>query len=146
MALESIQPLTEMSTRSIYWGKGGRCVRLTTYHHPVPLSRNLGTLTSWNLLGLSRSVTGLLYLYLHILWDSTDYICQSFTTLLCNIVLIVRWWSKKTETCSYITVKNSICVRRTESDLFWTIHINNGMYSVQLTQSMWSSWSYHYLT
>jgi len=24
------QPLTEMSTRSISWGKGGRCVRLTT--------------------------------------------------------------------------------------------------------------------
>ena len=35
-----------------------------TYHHPVPLSRNLGTLTSWNPLGLSRSVMGLLYLYL----------------------------------------------------------------------------------
>ena len=46
------------------WGKGGRCVRLTTYHHPVPLSRNLGTLTSWNPLGLSRPVMGLIYLYL----------------------------------------------------------------------------------
>ena len=41
-------------------GKGGRCVRLTTYHHPVPLSRNLGILTSWNPLGHSRPVTGLL--------------------------------------------------------------------------------------
>ena len=30
MALGSSQPLTEMSTRSISWGKGGRCVRLTT--------------------------------------------------------------------------------------------------------------------
>jgi len=29
MALLSIQPLTEMSTRSDSWGKGGRCVRLT---------------------------------------------------------------------------------------------------------------------
>jgi len=28
----------------------------------VPLSRNLGTLTSWNHLGLSRPVTGLIYL------------------------------------------------------------------------------------
>ena len=44
-------------------GKGGRCLRLTTYHHPVPLSRNLGTLTSWNPLGLSRPVMGLIYLY-----------------------------------------------------------------------------------
>ena len=25
-------------------GKGGRCLRLTTYHHPMPLSRDLGTL------------------------------------------------------------------------------------------------------
>jgi hypothetical protein len=30
MALGSTHPLTEMSTRSISWGKGGRCVRLTT--------------------------------------------------------------------------------------------------------------------
>ena len=44
--------------------KSGRCVRLTTYHNPVLLSRNLGTLTSWNPLGLSRPVMGLLYLYL----------------------------------------------------------------------------------
>jgi len=29
----------------------------------VPLSRNLGTLTFWNPLGLFRPVTGLLYLY-----------------------------------------------------------------------------------
>ena len=42
--------------------KSARCVRLTTYHHPAPLSRNLGTLTSWNSLGLSRLVMGLLYL------------------------------------------------------------------------------------
>ena len=45
-----------------FWGgKGGRCVRLTTYHHLVPLSRNLGTLTHWNPLGSSGPVTGLLY-------------------------------------------------------------------------------------
>ena len=30
MALGSTQPLTEISTRSISWGKGGRCIRLTT--------------------------------------------------------------------------------------------------------------------
>ena len=42
--LGSTQPQTEMSTRSISGDKGGRCVRLTTYHHPVPLSRNLRAL------------------------------------------------------------------------------------------------------
>jgi len=31
----------------------------------VPLSCDLGTLTSWNPLGHSRPVTGLLYLYLY---------------------------------------------------------------------------------
>ena len=36
------------------------------YHHPVPLSCNLGTLISWNPLGHSRPVMGLLYLYLYI--------------------------------------------------------------------------------
>ena len=47
-------------------GKGGRCVRLTTYHYPVPLSRNLGNLTSWNPLGLSRPVMGLLLHFMKI--------------------------------------------------------------------------------
>ena len=58
MAQESTQPLTEMNTSCISWGKGGRCVRLTTYHHPVPLTWNLGILTSWNFLGHSRPVNG----------------------------------------------------------------------------------------
>jgi hypothetical protein len=48
-------------------GKGGRCVRLTTYHPHVPMSRNLGALTSWNTVGLFRPVMGQLYLYLYIL-------------------------------------------------------------------------------
>jgi hypothetical protein len=30
MALGSTQPLTEVSYRNISWGKGGRCVGLTT--------------------------------------------------------------------------------------------------------------------
>ena len=46
-------------------GKEGRCVRLKTYHRPVPLSRNLGTLTSWKPLGLFRPVMRLLYIYLY---------------------------------------------------------------------------------
>jgi len=50
--------------KEYFLGKGGRCVRLTTYHYPVPLSRNLGVLTSWNPLGHSRSVTRLLYYFL----------------------------------------------------------------------------------
>ena len=44
-------------------GKGGRCVRLTTYHTYVPISRNLGALTSWNPAGLFRPVMGQIYLF-----------------------------------------------------------------------------------
>ena len=33
---------------------------MKTYHHPVLLSRNLGTLTFWNTLGLPWSVMGLI--------------------------------------------------------------------------------------
>ena len=42
-------------------GKGGRCVRLTTLPPSCAFSWNLGTLTSWNPLGHSRPVTGLIY-------------------------------------------------------------------------------------
>ena len=55
---------------------------LKTYHHPVMLSRNVGTLTSWKPLGHSRPVTGLLYLHIysainscvqHVLRHAEDY-------------------------------------------------------------------------
>ena len=54
-------------------GKGGRCVRLTTYHHPVPGHEIWETLTSWNPLGLSRPVMGLLYLHLLFSIDYSPY-------------------------------------------------------------------------
>jgi hypothetical protein len=68
MALESTQPLTEMRTRNISWGGGGKRRRvlwaenLTTY--TCGLFWNLGALTSGNPQGLSRRVMGLLYLFI----------------------------------------------------------------------------------
>ena len=62
MALQSTRPLVKMSTGNIPEGKGGQCIRLTTYHHTVP-SWNLGALTSQNSLGLFWPVTGQLYCY-----------------------------------------------------------------------------------
>ena len=44
MALGSTQPPTEMSTRNISWGKGGRCVRLTNLPPPCAVVTK-----SWNL-------------------------------------------------------------------------------------------------
>jgi hypothetical protein len=67
MALGSTQPLVKMSTRDVPGGKGGRCVRLTTYHHIeiVPISRNLGALTLLEPSGFAWPVMGVLYLFLH---------------------------------------------------------------------------------
>ena len=48
MARGSTQPLVKMSTRNILGGKGGWCVRLTTYHHTVPLLYPFNDLTYWN--------------------------------------------------------------------------------------------------
>jgi len=59
MVLGSTQPSNRNEYQEYFLGgKDGRCVRLITYNQPVPLSRNLGTLTSWNPLGLSRPVMG----------------------------------------------------------------------------------------
>ena len=44
MALGSTQPVVKMSTRNIPGGKGGRCVRLTTYRAVVMKSGSLNFL------------------------------------------------------------------------------------------------------
>jgi hypothetical protein len=67
MALGSTQPLVKMSTRDVPGGNGGRCVRLTTYQHIVPMSRNLGTLTLLDPSGLAWPGMGVLYIYLYLL-------------------------------------------------------------------------------
>jgi hypothetical protein len=56
MFLGSTDPLTEMSTRNISWGKDGRRVGLTDL---TPFL-NLGASNSWNPQGLYRPVMGLL--------------------------------------------------------------------------------------
>jgi hypothetical protein len=54
---------TLIGGRDVPVGKGGRRVRLTTYHHIVPMSRNLGALTLLDLSGPAWPVMGVLYLY-----------------------------------------------------------------------------------
>ena len=60
--------------------KGGRCVRLTTYHHRTPLSRNMGTLTYWNPLGYSRPVTGLIYPFFFSI--NSSVVCRIFMVVM----------------------------------------------------------------
>jgi len=62
MAVGSIQPLTEMSTRVSSWeggreGKGGRCVGVTILSYFCPYCLEiLGATTAWRPEGLSRPV------------------------------------------------------------------------------------------
>ena len=66
MDLGSTQPLTEMSTRCISWGKGGRCVKLTNLPPSSAVVMKSGNLNFLESLGHSRPVMELL-LYLYIL-------------------------------------------------------------------------------
>ena len=60
-ALRSTQPLNVI-TRDFSWGKGGRCVWLTTYHPLAPKSQEIRGLTYLEPLGTPRPVAGDLYL------------------------------------------------------------------------------------
>jgi hypothetical protein len=78
-----------MSTRDVPGGKGGRCVRLTTYHHIVPMSRNLGALA---LLDPSGPAVGVLYLYLYLnsfkreIKEERKMYSLKINTLLCHSI------------------------------------------------------------
>ena len=65
-ALRSTQP-PKVSTRDLSWGKGGRCVWVTTYHpSSAETSRKSGALIYPEPLGPPRLVAGDLYFTLHI--------------------------------------------------------------------------------
>ena len=63
-ALRSTQPL-KVSTRDFSWGKGGRCVWSTTYHHgSAETSSKFGALNYPESLGPPRLVAGDLHFFL----------------------------------------------------------------------------------
>ena len=58
MALGSTQPPTEMSARNISWGKGGRCVRLTTLPPSCAVVIKSGKLNFLEPSGLIQACSG----------------------------------------------------------------------------------------
>jgi len=75
-ALRSTQPL-KVSTWDFFWGKGGRCVWLTTYHPcSAETSRKSGALIYPEHLGPPWPVAGhLTYLKVHLYTEDGDSIC-----------------------------------------------------------------------
>ena len=69
------------------------------YHHPVPLSRNLGTLTSWNPVGPSGPVMGLIYLYF----------TYSYTIILFCFMMLCIYFSAR---FNHVTLFCFICFRK----------------------------------
>ena len=82
MALGSTQPLVKMSTRDVPGGKGGPCVKLTTYQHTVRRCQEI-----WTPLGLHRPVMGEL--------------------LLCFLWYFLSW-----KVCSGLCLKDNVCSMR----------------------------------
>jgi len=64
MALGLIQPLTEMSTRNIFWGvKAAEAYNWQTYHFHVLIFLKSGSLNLLEPLGPDQACNGLLYIY-----------------------------------------------------------------------------------
>ena len=80
LALESIQPLREMSTRDISWGKDGECLGLTILPHSFPYFLEILGDSASSSCGpkvLSRSVKGKIYIL-------------PFTLKLCCVLVVCK--------------------------------------------------------
>jgi len=93
MALGSTQPLMKMSTRNIPGGKGRRCLKMTTYHNTVPLSRNLGSLTSQNPLGPFGPVTEQVYVFTQYGIINPPFLGRALTYFLVEYFLFFKFWN-----------------------------------------------------
>ena len=89
MALGSTQPLKEMSTRRISWGKCGRCVRLTTLPPPCAVVMKSGNLNFLEPPGLPQACNGTAFT---IFRDVMTYSGRTMETFPWNILLFKRCW------------------------------------------------------
>jgi len=105
------------------------------YHHPVPLSRYLGTLTSWNPLGHSGPVTGLIYL--SFVYSNSDLSLKFWIFIIClnlkkNVLHYPRvfflWTSVKKVIYYYIFIKKMSLMQYFECVVIWTCRKWNFLY------------------
>jgi len=98
MTLGSTQPLTEMSTRNISWGKGGRCLRLTTLPPSCAVVMKCGNLNFLEPSGPLQACNGtaLPYTYNLQIWSQPRFL-YSGCKRSCNCVSnsLGKWFSSK---------------------------------------------------
>ena len=96
MALEPTQPLTEMSTRGIPGGKGGRCVRLTTLPPPCTVVMKSGYLNFLEPFGSLQACNGtplpLIIIY--------AYLCSEFGVRLFFEMSCILYLGRKMPSCN----------------------------------------------
>ena len=86
------QPL-KMSSRDFSWGKGGRCVRLTTYHHrSAEHQENPGLLPTRNPLGHLGLLWETFKFFLQIVGPATGHLDTGFSWFSCVYKRMLGWF------------------------------------------------------
>ena len=122
----------------------------------MPLSRNLGALSSWNHLGLSRPVVGLLYLFTAI-WNISSYFWKMTPNECCLLqpthaavwIVIMKWCvccvkasiCKRTQLCLHETSRSMCFITGTISGsvVTWEVSLFRRMFNLK-TPNVNYSW------
>ena len=118
MALGSAQPLAEMSTRCISWGKGGRCLGMTTLPPSCAVVMNSGNLNFLEPSGPLQACNGSGLTYRSYIFISSNMYCvKSAKHKLTYVYLMMIMWLAETSS-SEIHRHGSTCDERVWWRLF----------------------------
>ena len=145
MALELIQPLTEMSTMNVSWGvkaAGARAENLTTF--VCRLTWNLGASTSWNPQGLSRPVMEFLYLFKQKMVKNFDTVTPCVET---TDRSSIEWWQyPRSKILPFCIISYSSPPLWPMSTIWKLLSLNKGCNKKLLPSALlWTEWLDNYM-